>query len=77
MGIKIDFIALTQIFYTALIAGLFSFVPGGLGVTEDCMIALQSKYFYNHYLALLAAAVIFVRLITFFCKQRFWVELLA
>ena len=65
LGIKIDFIASTQIFYTALIAGIFSFVPGGLGVTEAGMIALLSKYYYNYDLALLAAAVIFVRLITF------------
>jgi uncharacterized protein (TIRG00374 family) len=65
LGIKIDFIASTQIFYTALIAGIFSFVPGGLAVTEGGMIALLSKYFYNYDLALLAAAVIFVRLITF------------
>jgi uncharacterized protein (TIRG00374 family) len=65
LGIKIDFIASTQIFYTALIAGIFSFVPGGLGVTEGGMIALLSKYYYNYDLALLAAAVIFVRLITF------------
>jgi glycosyltransferase 2 family protein len=65
LGIKIDFIASTQIFYTALIAGIFSFVPGGLGVTEGGMIALLSKYYYNYDLGLLAAAVIFVRLITF------------
>jgi glycosyltransferase 2 family protein len=65
LGIKIDFIASTQIFYTALIAGIFSFVPGGLGVTEGGMIALLSKYYFNYDLGLLAAAVIFVRLITF------------
>jgi glycosyltransferase 2 family protein len=65
LGIKIDFIASTQIFYTALIAGIFSFVPGGLGVTEGGMIALLSRYYYNYDLGLLAAAVIFVRLITF------------
>jgi glycosyltransferase 2 family protein len=65
LGIKIDIIASTQIFYTALIAGIFSFVPGGLGVTEGGMIALLSKYYYNYDLGLLAAAVIFVRLITF------------
>jgi glycosyltransferase 2 family protein len=65
LGIKIDFIASTQIFYTALIAGIFSFVPGGLGVTEAGMIALLSKYYYTYDLALLAAAVIVVRLVTF------------
>ena len=65
LGIKIDFIASTQIFYTALMAGIFSFVPGGLGVTEGGMIALLSKYYHNYDLALLAAAVIVVRLITF------------
>jgi glycosyltransferase 2 family protein len=65
LGIKIDFIASTQIFFTALIAGILSFVPGGLGVTEGGMIALLTKYYYNYDLALLAAAVIFIRLITF------------
>ena len=65
MGIKIDFKTSTQIFYTVLMAGIFLFVPGGLGVTEGGMIALLRKYHYNHDLAPLAAAVIFVRSITF------------
>jgi uncharacterized protein (TIRG00374 family) len=63
LGIKITFVLSTQIFYVALISGVLSFLPGGLGVTEASMYALLVKH-YNHDLALLAAAVIFVRLIT-------------
>jgi len=63
LGIKISFVPSTQIFYTALISGILSFLPGGLGVTEGSMAALLLKY-YNHDIALLAGAVIFVRLVT-------------
>ena len=63
LGIKIDFILSTQIFYVALISGILSFLPGGLVVTEGSMAALLLKY-YNHDLAGLAGAVIFVRLVT-------------
>jgi glycosyltransferase 2 family protein len=63
LGINITFVLSTQIFYVALISGILSFLPGGLGVTEGSMAALLLKY-YNHDLALLAGAVIFVRLIT-------------
>jgi len=63
LGIKITFVLSTQIFYVALISGILSFLPGGLGVTEGSMTALLLKY-YDHDLALLAGAVIFVRLVT-------------
>jgi glycosyltransferase 2 family protein len=63
LGIKITFVLSTQIFYVALISGILSFLPGGLGITEGSMVALLHKY-YNHDLALLAGAVIFVRLAT-------------
>ena len=73
MGIKIDFIASTQIFYTALIAGIFSFVPGGLGVTEGGMIALLTKYYYNYDLALLAARGYFCSINYFLvCNASGW-----
>jgi glycosyltransferase 2 family protein len=62
-GIKIDFITSTQIFYVALISGTLSFIPGGFGITEGSMLALLIKY-YDHDVALLATAVIFVRLVT-------------
>ncbi len=63
LGINVGFVLSTQIFYIALISGILSFVPGGFGVTEGSMLALLIKY-YNNDLALLAASVIFVRLVT-------------
>jgi glycosyltransferase 2 family protein len=63
LGIKISFIASTQIFFTALLSGIFSFIPGGLGVTEGSMLGLLIKY-YGGNLALLGSAVIFARIIT-------------
>jgi glycosyltransferase 2 family protein len=63
LGIKIDFISCTQIFYTASLSGIFSFVPGGFGVTEGSMLALLIKH-YGTNLALLASAVILSRIIT-------------
>jgi len=63
LGIKIAFVLSTQIFYVALISGILSFLPGGLGVTEGSMAALLLKY-YNHDITGLAGAVIFVRLVT-------------
>jgi glycosyltransferase 2 family protein len=64
LGINVDFITSTQIFYTALISGILSFIPGGLGIAEGSMIALLHKYQSGYDLARLAGAVIFVRLIT-------------
>jgi glycosyltransferase 2 family protein len=63
LGINVSFVLSTQIFYVSLISGILSFLPGGLGVTEGSMAALLFKY-YNHDFALLAGAVIFVRLVT-------------
>jgi len=63
LGIEINFVMSTQIFYVALISGLLSFIPGGFGVTEGSMLALLMKY-YDHDIGLLAAAVIYVRLVT-------------
>nr|MDQ6862366.1 flippase-like domain-containing protein [Thermoproteota archaeon] len=63
LGIKIGFIASTQIFFTALLSGIFSFVPGGLGVTEASMLGLLIKYYSNN-LVLMGSAVIFIRMMT-------------
>jgi glycosyltransferase 2 family protein len=63
IGLEASFVASTQIFYVSLISGILSLLPGGLGVTEGSMTALLFKY-YNHDIALIAGAVIFVRLIT-------------
>jgi glycosyltransferase 2 family protein len=65
LGVRIDFIASTQIFYISLIAGVLSLIPGGFGVTEGSMLGLLIRYNnYNNALTLLTAAVIFVRLVT-------------
>jgi uncharacterized protein (TIRG00374 family) len=71
MGINIDFVASTQVFFTSIVAGILSFVPGGLVVAEGGMLALLAKYYYNYELALLTASVIFVRLFTFWYATLF------
>jgi glycosyltransferase 2 family protein len=63
LGVKIAFVTSTQIFYIALISGILSFIPGGFGVTEGSMLAMLVKY-YDHDVGLLAAAIIYVRLVT-------------
>jgi uncharacterized protein (TIRG00374 family) len=63
VGVKIGFVTSTQIFFTGLISGILSFIPGGFGITEASMLGLLIKY-YNNDFALLAAAIIFVRLVT-------------
>lgn len=62
LGLTLDFITSTQIFFSSLVSGIISFIPGGFIVTEGTMIALLTKYVGN--LTVAAAAVIFVRLIT-------------
>jgi glycosyltransferase 2 family protein len=76
IGVKIAFVSSAQIFFSASIAGIVSFVPGGLIVTEGSMLALLIKYYHynsnitginnsnNNEIALLVAAVILVRLVT-------------
>jgi uncharacterized protein (TIRG00374 family) len=70
LGIKLGFVLSTQIFFIALLSGILSFVPGGIFVTEGSMLGLLIKYDgANNYpgssdIALLAGAVIFVRLAT-------------
>jgi uncharacterized protein (TIRG00374 family) len=63
LGVNIGFIASTQVFFTALLYGIFSFVPGGLGVTEGSMLGLLIKYSGDN-LVLLGSAVIFSRMMT-------------
>jgi glycosyltransferase 2 family protein len=63
LGVNINFVSSTQIFFTALVSGVISFVPGGLVITEASMIALLLKY-YSSDVALLTTAVLFVRLVT-------------
>ena len=62
LNIKLDFITSIQIFFTALVVGTLSFIPGGFGITESSMLVFLSKYGVDFSLAV--AAVIFVRLTT-------------
>lgn len=73
IGVKIDFVASTQVYFTSIVAGILSFIPGGLVVAEGGMLALLAKYYYNYELALLVSAVIFVRLFTFWYATLFGV----
>jgi len=63
IGVKIGFVTSTQIFFTSLISGILSFIPGGFGITEASMLGLLIKYTDNDF-GLLASAVLFVRLVT-------------
>lgn len=73
IGVKIDFVASTQVYFTSIVAGILSFIPGGLIVAEGGMLALLAKYYYNYELALLVSAVICVGLFTFWYATLFGV----
>jgi len=62
IGIELDIVISTQIFFTAIASGFLSFIPGGIIVTESSMIGLLAKAGVD--LAMASAAVIFVRLVT-------------
>jgi len=62
LNIDFNFLISTQIFFTAIVSGIISFIPGGLGVTEASMLGLITKYGGDFSIA--ATAVIFVRLAT-------------
>lgn len=62
LSIQFDFIISTQIFFTAIISGIISFIPGGLIATEGSMLGLITKYGSDFTIA--ATAVIFIRLVT-------------
>jgi glycosyltransferase 2 family protein len=70
LGIKLGVVISTQIFFTALLSGILSFVSGGIFGTEGRMLGLLIKYNVNsNYagsvdVAPLTVAVIFVRLAT-------------
>ena len=62
LNIDFDFVISTQIFFTAIVSGVITLLPGGLGVTEASMLGLITKYGGDFSIA--ATAVIFVRLVT-------------
>jgi len=62
VGINLGFFESGQVYYTALIFGVLTFVPGGIIVTESSMLALLLKHGVEISLAILA--VIYVRMIS-------------
>lgn len=62
LKMQIDFIFSTQVFYTSIVSGFLSFIPGGFIVTEGSMLGLLVKYGTEFSLA--TVAVIFSRLLS-------------
>jgi len=62
LKIQIDFIFSTQVFFTSILSGVLTFIPGGFVVTEASMTGLFVKYGIDFTTA--AIAVIFARLVT-------------
>ena len=61
-NVDLGFVQTIQFFYSSLLAGVFSFIPGGLGITEGSLILqLLSK---DIPLSLSTSMTIFVRLMT-------------
>jgi len=54
-----NYIHTTQVFFTSILAGLFSFIPGGLGITEINMISLLKTNSVTF--SQVATAVLYVR----------------
>lgn len=61
-NVEIDYFQSIQIFYTSILLGIFSILPGGVGVTEGSFVALMVKR--NFELVLSSSLIIFLRLIT-------------
>lgn len=62
LGIDLGYVRLTEIFFTSIISGVISFVPGGFFITEGSMLGLLLKYGIGFSLA--SIGVVFVRLTT-------------
>ena len=62
VGIDLDYFTTGLIYYTALIAGLLTFIPAGMIVTESSMIALLLEF--NVELVIATLGVFFVRIVT-------------
>jgi uncharacterized protein (TIRG00374 family) len=60
--IDIGYFSSIQIFYTSILTGAFSFIPGGVGVTEGSFVSLLIKKHLD--LGLVTALIIFIRLTT-------------
>lgn len=59
---SINFVNSIQMFYTTILAGLFSFLPGGIGVTEGSLIGLLLKNGIN--VSQASSTTLFIRLTT-------------
>ena len=62
VGIDLDYFTTGLIYYTALIAGVLTFIPAGMIVTESGMIALLLEF--NVELVTATLGVFFVRIVT-------------
>jgi glycosyltransferase 2 family protein len=51
-----------QLFYTSILLGIFSFLPGGIGVTEGSFVMMMVKQNFEFVLA--TSLILFLRLIT-------------
>ncbi len=51
-----------QLFYTSILLGIFSFLPGGIGVTEGSFVIMMVKQNFEFILA--TSLILFLRLIT-------------
>lgn len=58
----LDFIFATQLYYTSILSGFLSLIPGGVIVTEASLLGLLTKFGYDFTLA--SAVVILIRLAT-------------
>ena len=58
-----DIFTTTQIYFTSLVAGLLTFIPGGIIVTETGLLGLSMKFGIDF--ATAAVLVLLIRLLTF------------
>jgi len=62
LEMELGFIESSQIFLTSIIAGLFSFLPAGIGVTEGSYLGLLVSHGFE--ISIATAIVLVVRLLT-------------
>ena len=62
LNLEIGFIEAVQTFYTSILSGALSFIPGGIGLTEASFIGILTNKGYD--IAISTAVIIFIRLST-------------
>jgi glycosyltransferase 2 family protein len=60
--VDLEYFESIQLFYTSILIGIFSFLPGGVGVTEGSFVILMVKQNFEFVLA--TSLILFLRLIT-------------